>query len=117
MTATNPPAGDQLYIWLDGDPGVTPADATIPDLPGVNDNDQVADAIARGDLGRYLPVTLRFADHPTPTPKRVRSIDTARLLRERHIRHRRRYEITFGPSDAPDGPTDDPGDTGDAGPA
>lgn len=86
--------GSRLYIWLDGDPGITPPDVTIPDEPGVNDNDQIAAAVVRGDLGRYLPVTLHFADHPTPTPKRIRAIDTARLLRERHIRHRRRYEIT-----------------------
>jgi hypothetical protein len=87
-------AGGTLYIWLEGEPGVMPPDVTIPDEPGVNDNDQIADAIARGDLGRYLPVTLHYADHPTPTAKRIRAIDTARLLRERHIRHRRRYEIT-----------------------
>jgi hypothetical protein len=102
MTANNLPAGDRLYIWLDGDPGVTPADMTIPDEPGINDNDQIAEAIARGDLGRYLPVTLRFADHPTPTPKRVRSLDVARLLRDRHIRHRRRYEIMPGEQSSPD---------------
>jgi hypothetical protein len=82
-----------LYIWLDGEPGATPPDLTIPDEPGVNDNDQIAEAIRRGDLGRYLPVTLRFADIPEPSQKRVRSIDTARLLRDRHIRHRRRYEV------------------------
>jgi hypothetical protein len=82
-----------LYIWLEGEPGVMPADVTIPDEPGVNDNDQIADAIRRGDLGRYLPVTIKFADVPNPSQKRVRSLDTARLLRDRHIRHRRRYEV------------------------
>ena len=87
------PSSPRLYVWADGDPGVTPPDLSIPDAPGVNDNDQIADAIVRGDLGRYLPVTLHFADHPTPTPKRVRAIDTARLLRDHNIRHRRRYEI------------------------
>jgi hypothetical protein len=70
-----------------------PPDVTIPDEPGVNDNDQIADAIRRGDLGRFLPVTIRFADYPDPSQKRVRSLDTARLLRDRHIRHRRRYEV------------------------
>jgi hypothetical protein len=87
-------AGGTLYIWLEGEPGVMPADVTIPDEPGVNDNDQIADAIRRGELGRYLPVTIKFADLPNPTQKRVRSLDTARLLRDRHIRHRRRYEVT-----------------------
>lgn len=85
--------GGTLYIWLEGEPGVMTADVTIPDEPGVNDNDQIAEAIRRGDLGRYLPVTIRFSDIPTPTQKRVRSLDTARLLRDRHIRHRRRYEV------------------------
>lgn len=83
----------RLYIWLDGEPGMTPADVSIPDEAGLNDNDQIAEAIARGELGRYLPVTVQFADHPTPSTKRVRSLDIARLLRDRHIRHRRRYEI------------------------
>ncbi len=82
-----------LYIWLDGDPGATPADVTIDDVPTVRDLDLVAEAIADGRLGRYLPVAIRVSDHPTPQPQRVRSIDTARLLRERHIRHRRRYEV------------------------
>jgi hypothetical protein len=83
----------QLYVWLDGEPGATPPDVTIADEPGVSDLDQIADAIVRGDLGRYLPVTIRFAGHARPSPQRVRSLDTARLLRERHIRHRRRYEV------------------------
>lgn len=94
MESPNAPTGARLYIWLDGDPAATPPDLSIPDEPGVNDNDQIADAIKRGELGRYLPVTIHSADHPTPTPKRVRAIDTARLLRDHHIRHRRRYEIT-----------------------
>jgi hypothetical protein len=82
-----------LYIWLEGEPGVAPADVMIPDEPGVNDNDQIAEAIRRGALGRYLPVTIKFSDFSNPSPKRVRSLDTARLLRDRHIRHRRRYEV------------------------
>src|SRR5687768_2401967 len=85
--------GGTLYIWLESEPGVMPPDVTIPDEPGVNDNDQIADAIRRGDLGRFLPVTIRFSDYENPSQKRVRSLDTARLLRDRHIRHRRRYEV------------------------
>jgi hypothetical protein len=83
-----------LYIWLDGEAGVTPADVTIDDEPGVSDLDLLSDAIREGRLGRYLPVTLHISDHPTPVPNRVRAVDTARLLRARHIRHRRRYEVT-----------------------
>ena len=83
----------RLYIWLEMEPGVAPPDVAIPDEPGVNDNDQIAEAIRRGDLGRYLPVTIKFSDLANPSQKRVRSLDTARLLRDRHIRHRRRYEV------------------------
>jgi hypothetical protein len=82
-----------LYIWLDGDPAATSADVIIDDVAGVSDLDLVAEAAISGALGRYLPVTLKFADHPTPHPGRVRSLDVAKLLRDRHIRHRRRYEI------------------------
>ena len=89
--------GRRLYIWLEGEPGVSEPDVSIPDVAGVNDNDQIADAIRRGDLGRYLPVTIHFADYPNPSPKRVRSLDTARLLRDRQIRHRRRYEVIGAP--------------------
>ncbi len=85
-----------IYVWLEHDPAAAEADATIPDVPGVNDLDQVADAIRDGRLGRYLPVTLHFADHPRPTARRVRAVDVARLLRDRHIRHRRRYEVMIG---------------------
>lgn len=87
------PTTGKLHIWLEGDPGVTPADVTIDDVPGVSDLDLLAEAIAAGRLGRYLPVTLHISDHPTPTPNRVRAVDTARLLRAHHIRHRRRYEV------------------------
>jgi hypothetical protein len=83
----------RLYIWLNGEPGATPADTTIDDIPDVPDMDLLADAIVDGRLGRYLPVTLHIADVPAPNPNRVRAIDTARLLRDRHIRHRRRYEV------------------------
>ena len=83
----------RIYIWLLSDPIASPPEVAIPDVPGVNDNDQIADAIRAGLLGRYLPVTIKFSDHATPTPRRVRSLDTARLLRDRHIRFRRRYEV------------------------
>jgi hypothetical protein len=82
-----------LYIWLEGEPGVTPANLTIEDVPGESDLDLVARAIADGRLGRYLPVNLKFAEHPEPTQRRTRSVDVARLLRTHDIRHRRRYEI------------------------
>ena len=89
-----------LYIWLEGDPGATPPDVAISDAPGVNDLDQLADAIRSGALGRYLPVTLKFASHPQPSPRAVRAIDTAKLLRDRHLRHRRRYEVFLEPLEA-----------------
>lgn len=84
---------DRIYIWLDGDPEASAPDVTIPDRPGVSDLDQIADAVEQGVLGRYLPVNIRFSDHERPSMKRVRSLETARLLRERNIRHRRRYEV------------------------
>jgi hypothetical protein len=43
-------------------------------------------------------VTLKFSDNPTPTAKRIRSLDVARLLNDRHIRFRRRYEILVDPA-------------------
>jgi len=95
---------DRIYIWLEHPPDVAEADVTIEDVPGVNDLDQLADAIREGRLGRFLPVTLHFADHPRPSAKRVRAVDVVRLLRDRHIRHRRRYEVIFGVSE--DEPTD-----------
>jgi hypothetical protein len=91
MNATDPTK--RLYIWLDGDPESSAADVSIPNEPGVSDLEQIARAAESGALGRYLPVNLRFSDHPTPTHKRVRSLDTAKLLRDRRIRHRRRYEV------------------------
>lgn len=84
---------DLLYIWTEGDPSSSPADVTIDDEPGVSDLDLLSEAIIAGRLGRFLPVTLHVSDHPTPTPGRIRAVDTARLLRARHIRHRRRYEV------------------------
>lgn len=85
---------ETLYIWLEGDPMGAEPDIAIPDTPGVNDLDQIADAIREGRLGRYLPVTLAFSSNPRPTsPRSIRSLDVAKLLRDRHIRHRRRYEV------------------------
>ncbi len=86
--------GERLYIWLEGDPIATAPDVIISDTPGVNDLDQLADAIRDGRLGRYLPVTIAFSSHAQPTSARtIRSVDVAKLLRDRHIRHRRRYEV------------------------
>jgi hypothetical protein len=93
----------RIHIWLDGEPGLTPPTLDIADEPGVNDLDQLAVAISRGELGRYLPVTLRFATNPVPQDRAVRAVDVARLLRERNIRHRRRYEVLF----PDDGATED----------
>lgn len=86
-------SSDQLYIWLDGEPGASQPDAVIDDIPGEPDLDQIARAIAEGRLGRYLPVSLQFSDRRDPAPKRIRSVDVARLLRDHSIRHRRRYEV------------------------
>lgn len=83
----------RLYIWLDGEPGVTPHSVAIHDEPGVNDLDQLADAIRAGALGRYLPVTLHVAEHADPNQRSVRAVDVAKLLRDRNLRHRRRYEV------------------------
>jgi hypothetical protein len=86
-------SNDLLYIWLDTDPASSQSDLTIEDTPGVSDLDLIAEAMMSGHLGRYLPVTIRFATHPDPQPNRIRSVDTARMLRDRSIAHRRRYEI------------------------
>lgn len=83
----------QLYIWLDGEPGISEPDATIDDVPGEVDLQLIADAVAAGKLGSILPVTLQVATQPDPAASRVRSIDVARLLRTYKIRHRRRYEV------------------------
>lgn len=93
--------GELLYIWLDGQAGNAEPDATVEDVPDVSDLELVAEALLSGHLGRYLPATIYFATYPDPNPGKVRSIDTARLLRDRGVPHRRRYEIL-----PPDG--DDP---------
>lgn len=82
-----------LYIWLDGEPGVAEADVTIPDVPGERDLDLLAQAVVDGKLGRILPVRIQYSERPQPTQSQVRSIDTARFLRDYSIRHRRRYEV------------------------
>lgn len=82
-----------LYIWLDSNPDSSEPDATVIDTPGESDLDLITAAMLSGHLGRYLPTTIRFATHAEPHPNKVRSIDTARLLRDRSIPHRRRYEI------------------------
>jgi hypothetical protein len=86
-------ADDLLHIWLEGEPGVTAADYTIPDLTGERDLDLIASAVVAGLFGRILPVRLHYADRPSPNPGQWRSIDTARFLRDYSIRHRRRYEV------------------------
>ena len=87
-------SAETLYIWLEGDPMGGKPDVSIPDTPGVNDLDQIADAMRNGRLGRYLPVTIAFSSNPQPSSARtIRSLDVAKLLRDRHIRHRRRYEV------------------------
>lgn len=85
----------RLYVWLDSSPDGERADVTIEDTPGVSDLDLIAEAMLDGRLGRYLPVTILFATHPEPIPKNVRSVDTARLLRDRAVPHVRRYEIVL----------------------
>lgn len=84
---------ERLYIWLEGEAGVGEPDASIEDVPGESDLRLIADAIARGELGRYFPVRLQFATRPDPEASNTRSVDVARLLRDHNIRHRRRYEV------------------------
>jgi hypothetical protein len=84
---------DMLFIWLDTNPESSQPELAIEDTPGIPDLDLIAAALVSGHLGRYLPVTIRFASHPDPQPNKVRSVDTARMLRDRSIAHRRRYEI------------------------
>lgn len=93
------PEQDLLYVWLDTNPETSDAEATIVDVPGVSDLDLVAEALLSGHLGRYLPATIQFATHAQPLPDKVRSVDTARLLRDRAIPHRRRYEIILPESE------------------
>lgn len=94
---------ERLYIWLDGQAGRVEPDTAIEDVPGVSDLQLVAEAVLSGHLGRYLPATIHFATHPDPNPGKVRSIDTARLLRDRGVPHRRRYEILLPDDSTPTG--------------
>ena len=89
----------KIFIWLQGEPGVSEPDLMIDDIPGERDLSLVVAAIARGELGRYLPATLVFADRKDPSPSKARSVDVAKLLRDHRIRHRRRYEVIFDAMD------------------
>lgn len=82
-----------LYIWLDGDPVATPPDTAIEDVPGVSDLTLVAEAIAAGRLGRYLPAKLSISPHERPSFSGYRRIDVGKLLRDRQIPHRQRFEV------------------------
>lgn len=84
---------DKLFIWLDGEPGISDPDFAIDDVPGESDLQLLVQAISAGELGTILPVTLQMAQQPDPHVRKVRSIDVARLLRAHNIRHRRRYEV------------------------
>lgn len=86
-------AQELLYIWLDSDPNGQSANVTIDDVAGISDLDLIAAAVSDGRVGPFLPVSIQFATHPDPLPNKVRSIDTARLLRDRSIPHKRRYEV------------------------
>lgn len=97
---------DRLYIWLEGDPDVTPANAEIPDIPGERDLDLIAKAVAGGKLGGILPVRISYADRPNPHSGQWKSIDTARFLRDYSIRHRRRYEVLLDTMPEDDAPAD-----------
>lgn len=90
---THPP----LYIWLDSDPLAMPADLTIDDVPGISDIDLVAEAIARGRLGRILPTRISISPHAKPHPRAVRTLDTGRLLRDYQLPYRQRLELLTPP--------------------
>lgn len=96
-------SGDgSLYIWLDGEPDVSPPNAAIPDVPGERDLDLLAAAVIEGKLGAILPVRISYAEQEEPRSGGWKSIDTARFLRDYSIRHRRRYEVLLDsmPSDS-----------------
>lgn len=95
MTVPTPPP--PLYIWLDTDPLAGPADASIPDTPGVADLELVVQAILAGHLGRFLPAKLAMSQHERPNPGGYRSVDVGRLLRDRRIPHRQRFELLIEP--------------------
>ncbi|HET9015385.1 MAG TPA: hypothetical protein VFN57_07300 [Thermomicrobiaceae bacterium] len=87
-----PPAAPPLYVWLDAEPGVAEPDIVIEDTPGVPDIDLVLTAIVEGRLGVLLPSRIAVSPHAHPISG-VRRIDVGRLLRERGIAHRQRFEL------------------------
>lgn len=90
-----------LYVWLDSDPRVEPPDAEIEDVPGVPDLELLVAAILDGRFGPLLPARMAISPHRTPTsPNALRRIDVGRLLRDRGIPHRQRFEIRRRPADA-----------------
>ena len=100
-------SGDSsLYIWLEGEPDVSPPNVEIPDVPGERDLDLLAAAVVAGKLGVILPVRISYAEQEEPRSGQWKSIDTARFLRDYSIRHRRRYEVLL------DSLSDDPVVTG-----
>ncbi|MDI3339147.1 MAG: hypothetical protein QJR03_01305 [Sphaerobacter sp.] len=94
--AEHPP----LYVWLDADPRVEPPDTAIEDVPGVPDLDLVVAAIVDGRLGPLLPARIAVSPTPQPGSPRVRHIDVGRLLRDRGIPHRQRFEVLRPPAAA-----------------
>jgi hypothetical protein len=88
-----------LYVWLGSEPDIAEPDAGIDDVPGERDLDLIAAAIRDGTLGRYLPVRISYAPRDAPNRGQWKSIDTARLLRDYGVRHRRRYEVMLEASD------------------
>lgn len=95
--AKHPP----LYVWLDSDPRVEPPDTEIEDVPGVPDLELLVAAILEGRFGSLLPARIAISPHRTPTsPTALRRIDVGRLLRDRGIPHRQRFEILPRADDA-----------------
>ncbi|MBX5444346.1 hypothetical protein [Sphaerobacter sp.] len=95
--ANHPP----LYVWLDADPRVEPPDTEIEDVPGVPDLELLVAAILEGRFGSLLPARIAVSPHRTPTsPNALRRIDVGRLLRDRGIPHRQRFEILRRPAEA-----------------
>ena len=92
------PAGatPPLYVWLDAEPGVAEPDTVIEDVPGVPDLELVLTAIVEGRLGTLLPAQIAVSPHAHPISG-VRRIDVGRLLRERGIPHRQRFEVLRRP--------------------
>lgn len=83
-----------LYIWLDSDPMAAPPDATIPDTPGISDLDLIVQAIVARRFGAILPAKLAISQHERPhSPSGYRRVDIGRLLHERRIPHRKRFEV------------------------